>query len=125
MMEFVNAFTKLQFYPKKALEMATIVLSCFAPHLAEECWRYLGHLESIAYVPFPKVDIKYLQREHATYVIQINGKFRLKWSLPRNQTKESLIDAAKKDKRISKYLVNEIVKVIFVPEKLLNIVVKS
>ncbi|MDN3508707.1 MAG: leucine--tRNA ligase [Candidatus Neptunochlamydia sp.] len=124
MMEFVNAFTKLETYPKKSLEMATIVLSSFAPHLAEECWEHFGHQQSLMYASFPKTDPKFLTEDSVTYVIQVNGKFRGKWELPKGQIKESLLEAVQKDKKMAKYLTGEIVKVIFVPEKLLNILVK-
>lgn len=125
MMEFVNAFYKLEKYPKKALEMATLVLAPFAPHIAEECWEHLGHIESLTFAPFPKADPKYLMEELATYVIQVNGKFRGKLELPKGQTKEGLLETAQKDVQISKHLTGDIVKVIFVPEKLLNIVIKT
>jgi len=125
MMEFVNAFTKLETYPIKALEMATIALSSFAPHLAEECWEHFGHQHSLMYATFPKADSKYLTEDSVTYVIQVNGKFRGKWELPKGQTKEALLEAVKKDEKMTKYLTGEILKVIFVPEKLLNIVVKG
>ncbi|MCB1082198.1 MAG: class I tRNA ligase family protein, partial [Chlamydiia bacterium] len=124
MMEFVNHFSKLDTYPKKALEMATIALSSFAPHIAEECWEILGHSESLTFAPFPKADPKLLVEESATYVIQVNGKFRAKWDLPKGQTKEALLEIVKGDEKMAKHLSGEIVKVIFVPEKLLNIVIK-
>ena len=60
----------------------------------------------------------------ATYVIQVNGKFRAKWELPKGQTKEGLLEAVQKDEKLSKHVAGEVVKVIFVPEKLLNIVVR-
>jgi len=124
MMEFVNAFSKLESYSKKALEMATQALAPFAPHIAEECWNQLGNNESLTFAPFPKADPKYLTEENATYVIQVNGKFRGKWDLPKGQTKESLLEAVRNDEKMAKHISGEIVKVIFVPEKLLNIVVK-
>ncbi len=125
MMEFVNAFIKLPSYPKKALEIAVQALASFAPHIAEECWEYLGHTESLMYTPYPKVDPKYLTEDNATYVIQVNGKFRGKWDLPKGQTKETLLEAVRKDEKIAKHIAEDIVKVIFIPEKLLNIVVKE
>ncbi|MCB1107226.1 MAG: leucine--tRNA ligase [Chlamydiia bacterium] len=125
MMEFVNLFSKLESYSKKGLEMATQAIAPFAPHIAEECWNHLGHQEPLMYAPFPKVDPKYLTEESSTYVVQINGKFRGKWELPKGQTKESLLEMVQKDEKMAKYLSGEVVKVIFVPEKLLNIVVKA
>lgn len=124
MMEFVNDFIKLERYPKKALEMATIVLSPFAPHICEECFEHLGHPQSLAHAPYPKVDPQYLIEDHTTYVIQVNGKFRGKWELPKGKTKESLLKAVQEDEKMKKHIIGEIAKVVFVPEKLLNIVTK-
>ena len=126
MMEFVNAFVKLSKYSKKALQMATQALSPFAPHLSEECWEFLGKKgSSLTYEPYPKASAEYLEETSATYVIQVNGKFRGKWELPKGKSKDELLSFAKEEEKIMKHIQGEIVKVIFVPDKLLNIVVKS
>ena len=124
MMEFMNAFTPLSAYPKSVLKMVTQVLSPFAPHIAEEAWEHLGGEESLTYIPFPKVDPSYLVDDNRTYVVQINGKMRGKWELPKGKNQDELLGLVKDDPRISKYLEGGIKKVIFVPDKLLNIVVK-
>ena len=123
MMEFINDITKLETYPKFVLEMATQVLSWFAPHIAEEVWQHLGHNKSIAYSTLPTIDEKYLYDDITTYVIQVNGKLRGRFETPKNQNQETILDIAKNDPRISKFIIGEIKKVIFVPNKLLNIVV--
>jgi leucyl-tRNA synthetase len=124
MMEFVNAFTKLPSYSKQALRMATQVLFPFAPHIASEIWEMLGEKEMIDFVPLPTVLEKYLQEDEATFVIQVNGKVRARVVLPKDETKESLLALAKEDAHVQKYLSQgKIIKTIFVPEKLLNIVV--
>ncbi len=125
MMEFMNAFTPLETYPKSVLKMLTQVLSPFAPHIAEEAWEHLGGKESIAYIPFPKVDTTYLIDTTTTYVVQVNGKLRGSWDLPKDKSKDELLDLAKAEPKIARYLEGEIKKVIFVPNKLLNIVVKA
>ncbi len=125
MMEFMNAFTQLPKYPKSVLKMITQVLYPFAPHITEEAWEHLGGSESITYVPFPKVDPTYLVDTSTTYVVQINGKLRGKWELPKDKSKEEILSLAKAEPKIAKYLEGEIKKVIFVPNKLLNIVVAS
>ena len=125
MMEFVNAFSKLSSYSQRGLEMATQALAPFAPHLAEECWKRLGHQESITFIPYPTIDPQHLMEESVTYVIQINGKFRGKWSLPKGQTKEGLLERAQREEKIEKWMKGEIKKVVFVPEKLLNIVMET
>lgn len=123
MMEFLNAFIPLPKYPRRVLKMVTQILAPFAPHFAEEAWEYLGGQESITYVPFPKVDPKYLIDTVAIYVVQINGKFRGRWELPVGLTQEELFNFVKDQQQIAKYLTGEIKQLIFVPGKLLNIVV--
>jgi leucyl-tRNA synthetase len=125
MMEFLNEFTKLTFYPKKAVKMAVQALAPLAPHMAEELWEFLGERPSVALAPWPSVDPRYLVEEKVTYVIQVNGRVRSRYHLPKEATQESVLDIAKKDLLVSKYLNGEIQKVIFVPGKLLNIVVKE
>lgn len=125
MMEFMNSFTKLEFYPKSVVKMVTQILQPFAPHIAEEIWELLGFKESLSYSSYPKVEEKYLYDDNATYVVQVNGKVRGRFDLPKGQTQESLVELAKQDANISRFLENVAVKqVIFVPDKLLNIVVK-
>ncbi|MDN3506397.1 MAG: leucine--tRNA ligase [Simkaniaceae bacterium] len=125
MMEFMNAFTPLPTYPKSVLKMLTQALYPFAPHITEEAWEHLGEAESITYVPFPKVDTTYLIDTSTTYVIQVNGKLRGSWELPVDKSEDELLSLAKAEPKIAKYLEGEIKKVIFVPNKLLNIVVKA
>lgn len=126
MMEFMNDFTKLEAYPKNVLMMATQCLAPFAPHLAEEAWEILGMKESLSEYPYPEVDPKYLEDATITYVVQVNGKLRGKFELPKDQTKEIVMAAANSNPLIVKHLDGfEIEKVIFVPNKLLNLVVKA
>ncbi|MBS0629140.1 MAG: leucine--tRNA ligase [Verrucomicrobia bacterium] len=125
MMEFINHFTQLDHYPKSVLRMVTQALYPFAPHLAEELWEHLGGTSSITYVPYPKVNPDYLVDKTATYVFQINGKLRGKWDLPIDKTEEEILRLAQADDRLAKYMEGEIQKVIFVPNKLLNVVVKK
>jgi len=125
MMEFINAFTSLPSYPRSCLTRAVQMLYPFAPHIAEECWEQLGQTEPLTYAPIPPVDPRYLVDETATYVVQINGKLRGRLDLPKDQTEEALMDLVRKRPEIEKYMTGEIVKTVFVPNKLLNIVMKS
>ena len=124
MMEFLNAFTKLPIYPKNALKMAVQVLYPFAPHIAEEFWEHLGEKETITFQPFPKVEEKYLVDDATTYVFQVNGKLRSRVEKPKGLSKEEILEIAKSDPKVEKHLTGAIVKEIFVPDKLVNIVVK-
>jgi leucyl-tRNA synthetase len=121
MMEFINAFSPLDIYPKSALRRCAQVLYPFAPHLAEEAWEQLGGKESLTYVPFPKWDPEQLIDEMATYVVQVNGKLRAKWTLPKDMMQEELLALAREDELVRKFMVGEIVKVVYVPNKLLSI----
>lgn len=126
MMEFINDFTKLPSYPRSVLRMATQALMPFAPHMAEEAWHILGGKGEISHAPYPTIDEKYLEDLTITYVVQVNGKLRGRFELPKNQTQDVVLAAAQQNPLIVKYLEGmQIEKVIFVPNKLLNLVVKS
>lgn len=125
MMEFLNEFTKLPTYPRSVVKMAVQSLSPFAPHIAEEMWEILGCKEPLSYADYPKVDEKYLEDETIIYVVQVNGKLRGRFELPKDQPQEAVLSAAKKHNGIVKLLEGkEIDKVIFVPNRLLNLVLK-
>ena len=124
MMEFLNDFTPLPSYPRSVLKMAVQMLYPFAPHIAEELWEHLGENQSIAFVPVPPVDPKYLVDTRTVYIVQINGKMRGRFDLPVDQTEEQLMAIARSQPEVAKHLQGQIIKTIFVPNKLLNIVVK-
>jgi leucyl-tRNA synthetase len=124
MMEFMNDFTRLSEYPRSVIKMAVQALMPFAPHLAEEVWELLGCTEPLTSHPFPIVDEKYLHDATMTYVVQVNGKLRGRFELPKDETEEVVLKAAKQHSGIQRFLDGQqIKKVIFVPNKLLNIVV--
>lgn len=124
MMEFMNAFVPLPAYPKSCLKMLTQALSSFAPHIAEEMWEHLGGTDSLTYLPFPKADPLYLTDTTTVYVVQIDGKFRGRWELPKGKSEEELLDFVQKQPQLKTYLKDEIIKVVYVPDKLLNLVTK-
>lgn len=123
-MEFMNDLSKLNEYPRSVMKMAVQALMPFAPHLAEETWEMLGFEECLSHCPWPKVDSKYLKDDTVTYVVQVNGKVRGRMEMDKGLTKEDLLEYAVSDPNVSKFLDGkEIRKVIFVPDKLLNLVV--
>lgn len=123
-MEFINDFIKLESYPRAVLKMATQALAPLAPHIAEECWQLLGATEVLAYHPWPLVDPGYLQDETVTVVIQVNGKVRASLELPRGETEAAVLAAAKSDPSVLRHIDGQTIrKVIFVPNRLLNIVI--
>lgn len=125
MMEFINSFTKLSAYPRSIVKMATQALMPFAPHIAEEVWEILGCQESLSNTPYPAIDMSLLEDATITYVVQVNGKLRGRFDLPKNQPQEVVMKAAMENPIISKHLDNLTVeKAIFVPNKLLNFVAR-
>lgn len=126
MMEFMNDFTKLPSYPKIVVRMATQALAPFAPHIAEEIWQHLGYNESLSYTPFPSVEQQYLEDATVTYVVQVNGKVRGRFELPKDRSQDEVMLAAQENSHIAKMIGGaQIERVIFVPNKILNIVLKG
>jgi leucyl-tRNA synthetase len=124
MMEFLNSFTKLDKYPKSALKILLQSLHPFAPHISSELWEVLGEKGNISYSTLSKIDEKYLAEDSVTYVVQVNGKVRGKFNLPKGSSKEEILNLAKEHEIIRKHLDGkEIRKTIYVPNKLLNLVV--
>lgn len=127
MMIFVNEANKWDEHPKSILESFVKLLSPFAPHIAEELWRKLGHDETIAYTDWPELKEEYLISDTQLYPIQVNGKVRGEINVPREKAmdKEYVLSEAKSEDKVKKYLEKgDIVKEIFVPERIVNIVVK-
>ena len=126
MMEFINDLTKLSIYPKQVIKMATQALAPFAPHIAEEIWEQLGFKESLIDASFPLADERYLQDDIVTYVVQINGKVRGRLEMSVDKSQDQILEAAKLHSNIASHLEGQsIEKLIFVPNKLLNIVLKK
>lgn len=124
MMEFINDFQKLDTYPRSVLKMAVQCLSPFAPHVGEEAWELLGCQESLSYQSWPEVETRYLQDDMVTYVVQVNGKVRGRLEMQRDQQQGTVLAAAQSDAIVAKYIDGKAVqKVVFVPNRLLNIVV--
>jgi leucyl-tRNA synthetase len=124
MMVCVNEITKLSTRPRALLEPFVLVLSPFAPHLAEELWHRLGHAQSLAYEPWPAYDPALVIEDTVTVAVQVNGKLRATLDLPRGVAQADAQAAALADERVSRWLNGaELHKVIYVPDKLLNLVI--
>ncbi len=124
MMEYMNEVSKLDSLSKEGVLMAIQALAPLAPHMGEELWHFHGQKGSVVHAPWPTVDPKFLVDEQVTYIVQVNGKVRGRFDLPKDQKEDVILELAKQDERVAKYLVGEIRKVIFVPNKLLSIVVQ-
>ncbi|MBV7294325.1 leucine--tRNA ligase [Corynebacterium sp. TAE3-ERU12] len=128
LIEYVNYLTKTYgdtAAPRAAVEPLVLMLGPVAPHIAEELWQRLGNDKSLAHGPWPTYDEKYLVDDSVEYPVQINGKVRSRVTVPADADREAVEAAAKADERIASYLESgEIKKVIVVPGKMVNLVVK-
>ncbi len=125
MMEFVNFFTKSEVRPTSAMSDFILLLSPFAPHLAEELWHLMGNTQSLAYVPWPTFDPTAVLRSQVEIPIQVNGKVRERITVPADCTKDELEQLALSDEKTKALIAGkQILKTIVVPGRLVNIVVK-
>ncbi|MFQ6042279.1 MAG: leucine--tRNA ligase [Candidatus Poribacteria bacterium] len=109
---------------RESIESLVILISPFAPHLAEELWEQLGNQSSIINITWPKWDEEALKTEEALIVIQVNGKLRSQTHVPADATEDEVREVVLADEKIQKYIVGKQVrKVIVVPQKLANVVV--
>jgi len=120
----VNELTALKCNKKAILQDLLIILSPYAPHIAEELWAKLGNEESITYAVFPKHNEEYLVESNHKYPISFNGKTRFTLELPINMGKDDIEAAVMANEQTAKYLDGKTPKkVIVVPKKIVNFVV--
>ena len=125
MMIFVNEAHKADALPLEYMEGFVKLVAPIAPHIAEELWTKLGHVGTISYQPWPTYDESKLVETTVEIVVQINGKVRQHLEVAKDANKEDLEKVALADERIQAELADKnIVRVIAVPGRLVNIVVK-
>ncbi|MAB56950.1 MAG: leucine--tRNA ligase [Aequorivita sp.] len=119
----VNELSAEKCNSHEVLEPLAILISPYAPHIAEELWEKLGHSESISTAPFPKFEEKYLVESSKEYPISFNGKMRFTLELPLDLSKEEIESAVMAHEKTAQYLEGRTPKkVIIVPGKIVNIV---
>jgi leucyl-tRNA synthetase len=119
----VNELAALKCHHRKILEPLAIVISPYAPHIAEELWSQLGHEGSISTVDFPVCEEKYLVESEKEYPVSFNGKMRFTIKLPLDLTVAQIQDIVMADERTVKQLEGRTPnKVIIVPGKIINLV---
>ncbi len=109
---------------KECLEKLLLILSPICPHIAEELWREIGKGSFICLESFPEWNEEVLKEENFTLVVQVNGRVRDQLEVPVGISKEEALSLVKERPRVKKYLEGkELKNVIFVPNKLINLVV--
>jgi len=125
MMVFINDCYKAGSFPMEYAEGFVKLLAPIAPHVAEELWAILGHTNTITYEQWPAYDEAKLVDDEVEVVVQVNGKVRSKVKVAKDASKEQLEEVAQADEKVKEFTDGKtIVKVIAVPGKLVNIVVK-
>jgi leucyl-tRNA synthetase len=119
----VNELSAQNCHSRSILEPLAILISPYAPHIAEELWSQLGHQGSIATVAFPQFDAKHLVESSKEYPVSFNGKMRFTLELPLDLTAAEIEEIVMKDDRTIKQLEGRTPnKVIIVPGKIINLV---
>lgn len=125
MMEFTNEMTEQTIRPKSVLESFVLLLAPFAPHIAEELWTAFGHQQTLAYEPWPASDPAYLVEDTVEVPIQICGRLRGRIVVPAGLSAPELQAIAEADENVQKYIDGKVVvKVIAVPGRMVNFVVR-
>ncbi|MFB3924013.1 MAG: leucine--tRNA ligase [Terriglobia bacterium] len=110
---------------KTAIEHLLVVLSLFAPHIADELWETLGHTEPLLRTPWPAFDAELAAEEELEIPVQVNGKLRGRIRVAVGASEEEIRARAQAEEKVAQHLIGrQIVKLIVVPQKLVNIVVK-
>jgi leucyl-tRNA synthetase len=125
MMEFVNHFSRLEKRPKSCMESFVLLLSPFAPHIAEELWMVLGHPPAVSLHPWPTFDPKALIEEVIEIPVQVNGKVRSKIQVPRESDPAAVEAIARGNDRVQAALDGkEVIKTLVIPGRMISFVVK-
>ena len=126
MMVFVNAFAgDGRDLPREAAEKFVLCLAPFAPHLGEELWQFLGHADTLAYEPFPAFDPAALVESEVEVPVQVLGKLRGRVMVSVDAKPPEMEAAARANPDVAKFLEGkQVVKVICVPKKMINFVVR-
>jgi leucyl-tRNA synthetase len=123
-MEFVNLAKKQTGIPQKVAEKFVLLLSPFAPHIAEELWQKLGHTQSLAYEAWPVADEKWLHSDTTTIVIQVNGKKRATIEMAKTAAEKEVLSTAAGHEKVQPFIAGkDIRKEIYVPGRLVNFIV--
>ena len=125
LMIYCNHLQKCSTVSKKLVEELVIILSPFVPHLSEEFWSLLGHSETITYQPWPQFDEDLIQLDEVTIAVQVNGKLRANINIAKDSDEKDIISEAMSLENVEKFTSEgNVVKTIYVPNRLLNFVVK-
>ena len=131
-MELVNALYKFdddseqgRAVTQEALEACVLLLSPIAPHITHSLWQSLGHDNAVIDQPWPQADEAAMVKDEIQIIVQVNGKLRARIDVPADASREQIEEIAIADANVQRFTEDKtIVKIIVVPGKLVNVVVK-
>ena len=124
MMELVNKLRDEHSNDRQVVESLVVMIAPFAPHFAEECWERLGHDTSVFHARWPEWDEALVVEDQVEVVIQVSGKTRGRVSVPRDAEQGAVVAAAQQDAAVRRFTEGkELRKVVYVPNRLLNLVI--
>ena len=125
LMIYCNHLQKCNTVSKKLIEELVIILSPFVPHIAEEFWSLLGQSQTISYHSWPQYSEDLIQLDEVTIAVQVNGKLRANINVSKDSNESDVISEAMSLENVKKFTSDgNIVKTIYVPNRLLNFVVQ-
>ena len=125
LMIYCNHLQKCNTVSKKLIEELVIILSPFVPHIAEEFWSLLGQSQTISYHSWPQYSEDLIQLDEVTIAVQVNGKLRANINVSKDSNESDVISEAMSSENVKKFTSDgNIVKTIYVPNRLLNFVVQ-
>ncbi len=120
----VNDLSDLKCHKRKILDKLAVSLAAYAPHMAEELWKILGHKDSVLDAQWPVIEEKYLVETSKTYPVAINGKTRSELTLALDATQQQVEETVLADDTVKKWLEGKSPKkIIYVKNKMINVVV--
>ena len=121
----VNELTAQKCTNREVMKTLVVLIAPFAPHIAEELWEQLGGEGSVCDTAWPTWDEKYLVESSVTLGVAFNGKTRFEMSFPADADNQSIQAAVLADEKAAKYIEGkQVMKVIVVPKRMVNVVVK-
>ena len=123
LMEFVNEAYKWSALPQAFVRPLVLILSPFAPHMAEELWALHGGQTTLAYESWPEVEERYLVEDTMALPVQVNGRVRATIEVPRNLARSDIFSRAKREPNVSRHLTGKTLRrEIYVPGRIVNLV---
>lgn len=110
---------------REAIDAVLILLSTMVPHITEELWSVIGHAESITTVNWPNADATLLQADEVKVAVQVNGRLRGEVTVPRSASQEEVLFVARQNDAVERHIEGKVIKkIIYVADRLLNVVVQ-